>query len=62
MSSQQVMYHMYVSFQDDDKISIFTMDPATQIHMAPSGRFLYAPNRGHNSVASFIVDASPLAC
>ncbi len=28
----------------------------SQIHIAPSGRFLYAPNRGHNSVASFIVD------
>ncbi len=28
----------------------------SQIHMAPSGRFLYAPNRGHNSVASFTVD------
>ena len=35
MSSQQVMYHMYVSFQDDDKISIFTMDPATQIPIRP---------------------------
>ena len=30
----------------------------SQIHMAPSGRFLYAPNRGHNSVASFAVDAT----
>lgn len=29
----------------------------SQIHMAPSGKFLYAPNRGHNSVASFTVDA-----
>ena len=29
-----------------------------QIRMAPSGRFLYAPNRGHNSIASFAVDAS----
>ena len=28
----------------------------SQIRMAPSGRFLYAPNRGHNSVASFTVD------
>ena len=28
----------------------------SQIHIAPSGRFLYAPNRGHNSVASFTVD------
>ena len=30
----------------------------SQIQIAPSGRFLYAPNRGHNSVASFGVDAS----
>ena len=30
----------------------------SQIQIAPSGRFLYAPNRGHNSIASFGVDAS----
>ena len=30
----------------------------SQIQIAPSGRFLYAPNRGHNSIASFAVDAS----
>ena len=30
----------------------------SQIQIAPSGRFLYAPNRGHNSVASFGVDPS----
>jgi 6-phosphogluconolactonase len=30
----------------------------SQIHMAPSGKFLYAPNRGHNSVASFTIDAT----
>jgi 6-phosphogluconolactonase len=29
-----------------------------QIRMTPSGQFLYAPNRGHNSIASFAVDAS----
>lgn len=29
-----------------------------QIRMAPSGRFLYAPNRGHNSIACFAADAS----
>ena len=28
----------------------------SQIHIAPSGRFLYAPNRGHNSIAGFRVD------
>ena len=30
----------------------------SQIQIAPSGKFLYAPNRGHNSIACFSVDAS----
>jgi 6-phosphogluconolactonase len=30
----------------------------SQIRMHPSGRFLYAPNRGHNSIAGFAVDAA----
>ena len=30
----------------------------SQIRITPSGRFLFAPNRGHNSVASFQVDAA----
>ena len=30
----------------------------SQIRITPSGRFLFAPNRGHNSVASFRVDAT----
>tara|TARA_B100000315_G_scaffold63926_1_gene58092 strand:+ start:3722 stop:4729 length:1008 start_codon:yes stop_codon:yes gene_type:complete len=29
-----------------------------QIQISPSGRFLYAPNRGHNSIACFTIDAS----
>ena len=29
----------------------------SQIQIAPSGEFLYAPNRGHNSIACFGVDA-----
>jgi 6-phosphogluconolactonase len=28
----------------------------SQIQMAPSGKFLYAPNRGHNSIAGFSAD------
>ena len=28
----------------------------SQIQISPSGRFLYAPNRGHNSIAGFSVD------
>ena len=30
----------------------------SQIQVTPSGRFLYAPNRGHNSIAGFAVDRS----
>ena len=37
----------------------------SDVHVAPSGRFLYASNRGHDSIASFALDAdgvpSPLA-
>ena len=29
----------------------------SQIQISPSGEFLYAPNRGHNSIACFSVDA-----
>ena len=28
----------------------------SQIQITPSGKFLYAPNRGHNSIAGFAVD------
>jgi len=30
----------------------------SQIRIDPSGKFLYAPNRGHNSIACFAVDAA----
>jgi len=30
----------------------------SQIQITPSGKFLYAPNRGHNSIAGFAVDGS----
>jgi 6-phosphogluconolactonase len=30
----------------------------SQIRITPSGQFLYAPNRGHNSIACFAVDES----
>jgi 6-phosphogluconolactonase len=30
----------------------------SQIHLTPSGRFLYVANRGHNSIAGFTVDAT----
>ena len=30
----------------------------SQIQITPSGKFLYAPNRGHNSIAGYVVDPS----
>ncbi len=30
----------------------------SQIHLTPSGQFLYVANRGHNSIAGFAVDAA----
>jgi len=30
----------------------------SQIQISPSGRFLYVPNRGHDSIASFTIDES----
>src|SRR5260221_7504802 len=30
----------------------------SQIHLTPSGRFLYVGNRGHNSIAGFAIDAA----
>jgi 6-phosphogluconolactonase len=30
----------------------------SQIHLTPSGRFLYVANRGHNSIAGFAVDTA----
>ncbi len=30
----------------------------SQIHLAPSGQFLYVANRGHNSIAGFAVDGT----
>jgi 6-phosphogluconolactonase len=30
----------------------------SQIHLTPSGRFLYVANRGHNSIAGFAVDGT----
>ncbi len=30
----------------------------SQIQLTPSGKFLYVPNRGHNTIAGFAVDAS----
>ena len=47
-------------FQTISTLPVGYDEPNTcsQIHMVPSGKFLYAPNRGHNSVASFTVDST----
>ena len=34
------------------------INSCSQIQITPNGRFLYAPNRGHNSIAGFSVDPS----
>ena len=34
------------------------INSCSQIQITPDGRFLYAPNRGHNSIAGFSVDPS----
>ena len=72
MTNQQPTYHMYVSFQDDDKISIFTMDPATggldwqedvavdggpaPLAIAPGKNFLYVGRRGKQEISSHRID------
>ncbi|WP_342480980.1 lactonase family protein [Paenibacillus sp. FSL L8-0340] len=33
-------------------------DTAADIHVSPCGRFLYASNRGHDSIALFLIDAA----
>ena len=68
MTNQQPRYHMYVSFQDDDKIAIFTMDPATggldwqedvvveggpaPLAIAPAKNLLYVGRRGKQEISS----------
>ena len=32
----------------------------SQIHITSNGKFLFAPNRGHNSIASFSIDPNSL--
>ena len=42
----------------DNAISGATFNVTGNNSLAPSGQFLYAPNRGHNSIAGFTVDAA----
>jgi len=46
-------FQMVSTLPDDYK----GRNTCAQIQISPTGRFLYAPNRGHNSIACFSVDA-----
>ena len=66
------MAHLYVSFQDDDRIAIFTQDPATgavtrwedaaveggpaPMALSPDKRVLHVGRRGSQQLSSFAVD------
>ena len=74
MSIRQAKFHMYVSFQDDDKISIFTVDPATgqlgwqedvavdggpaPLAIDPGKNFLYVGRRGSQEISSYRINQS----
>ena len=72
MTRQQVRYYMYVSFQDDDKISVFTLDPTTgglawqedvevdggpaPLAIAPDRNVLYVGRRGKQELSTYRID------
>ncbi len=45
-----------VYFSNEQGCSV-TANTCSQIHLTPSGQFLYVGNRGHNTIAGFAVDA-----
>ena len=73
-SSRQTTYHGYVSFQDDDRLSIFTVEPATgklawqedvavdggpaPLAIDPGKNFLYVGKRGSQEISSYRIDQS----
>lgn len=72
MTIQVTKYHMYVSLQDDDKISIFTVDAMSgkidlqenvaitggpgPLALAPGREYLYVGRRGSHEISSYRVD------
>ena len=72
MGRQPMKYHGYVSFEDDDKISIFTTDPTTgqldwqedvvveggpaPLAISPDKNFLYAGRRGRQEISCYRID------
>ena len=69
---RQTRYHGYVSFQDDDRIAIFTVEPATgtlawqedvavdggpaPLAIDPGKNFLYVGRRGSQEISSYRID------
>ena len=69
---RQTRHHMYVALQDDDRISIFTMDPSTgalswqedvaveggpaPLALSPDKRVLHVGRRGSQEISSYRVD------
>ena len=72
MTTRQTRHYMYVALQDDDRISIFTMNPATgalswqedvaveggpaPLALSPDKRVLHVGRRGSQDIASYGVD------
>ena len=72
MARRQTRHHMYVALQDDDRISIFTMNPAdgalswqedvaisggpAPLAIAPDRRVLYVGRRGSQEITSYRID------
>ena len=72
MARQGKQHHMYVAQQDDDKISIFTLDPTTGVlswqedveveggpaplALDPAKQFLYVGRRGSQEIATYQID------
>jgi 6-phosphogluconolactonase len=50
LSAEQTMTTLPTGYSERNTCS--------QIHLTPSGQFLYVANRGHNSIAGFAVDAA----
>ena len=73
-SSREPKFHGYVSFQDDNRISIFTVEPATgklawqedvavdggpaPLAIDPGKNFLYVGKRGSDEISSYRIDQS----
>ena len=73
MSQAQTRHHMYLAQQDDDRISIYTVEPETgdlslqedvvveggpaPLALSPNKEFLYVGLRGTQQIATYRVDS-----